>query len=85
MKFLRTLLLTSTILGLAACGAADLTCDDPSPYQLAASGARIQAPPGLDNLDSLKEIPLPEASPAQARATGSPCLELPPIVLSGSN
>ena len=70
--------------GLSACGGNDIvTCDDVRRYQLAAQGKRIETPEDLDNLDPLREMPLPEASPQPPRPDGSPCIDLPPSILSG--
>ena len=41
---------------------------------------RVRAPEDLDNLDSLREIPLPEASPRAERSAGRGCLDAPPKV-----
>lgn len=70
---------------LCACGKdADLTCDDVQSYQLAVAGKRVQVPEDLDALDSLKEVPLPEASPQPPRPPGSACIDRPPKVKLGS-
>ena len=67
--------------GLAACGGSkDLTCDE-SPYKSAVRAPRVQAPADLDNLEPLREMPLPEASPQKPRPEGSPCLDRPPMTL----
>ena len=69
------------VLGLSACGGSKtMTCDE-GPYQIAVRGSRVEAPDGLDNLEPLREIPLPEASPRAPRPEGSPCLDRPPMVL----
>lgn len=87
MKLEKTMVsLLSAILATGAlygCGGRDLnsSCDDVELYQLAGEGKRIEPPEGLDELDEFKEIPLPEASPRAAREKGSPCLDLPPIIL----
>lgn len=71
------------LVGLSACGGVDLTCEDPEVYQLAERHDRIEAPEDLDDLEPLREMPLPEASPAPPRPPGSPCIDRPPSVLSG--
>lgn len=74
-------LLLATV-ALAGCNTTiDRTCDEVRLYQLAMEGRRIETPEDLDELDELKEIPLPEASPRPPRPEGSPCLDLPPRVL----
>lgn len=85
MKYKGILLTIALSSGLAGCFGepALVTCDEVEPYQLAHEGKRIEAPEGLDNLDEYKEMPLPEASPRPPRPEGSPCLDLPPSILSG--
>lgn len=78
MKLMRVLFVLGVFAGLSACGKPSLTCDEPSPYQLAAEGKRMQAPDDLDTPESIKAIPLPDASPTNPRPAGSPCLDLPP-------
>ncbi len=69
--------------GLSACrGGKDLSCDDVRPYQLAVEGKRVESPDDLDDLDTLREMPLPDVSPRPPRPEGSPCIDLPPSVLS---
>ncbi len=68
---------------LSGCGGVELTCDDVRTYQIAVEGQRIEAPEGLDDLDPLKEIPLPEASPREPRPPGSKCIDRPPEVSIG--
>jgi uncharacterized lipoprotein len=65
---------------LNACGGADLTCDDVQYYQLAEEGKRVEAPEGLDDLDPLREMAMPEASPREERAAGSNCFDRPPAI-----
>ena len=68
---------------IAGCGGTvDRSCDDVRLYQLAQEGKRIEVPEGLDPLDELKEIPMPEASPQTERPVGSPCLDIPPNILA---
>jgi uncharacterized lipoprotein len=68
-------------LTLSACGgSADLTCDDEEVYQSAQSAPQLRVPEGMDNLDPLKEVPLPDASPRAPRPAGSVCLERPPVL-----
>jgi len=70
---------------LGACGKdADLACDDVQTYQLAVPGKRVVVPEGLDPLDPLQEVPLPEAWPSAQRAEGSPCIDRPPRVKIGN-
>jgi len=87
MKYLNLLVAAAAVSGIAACGgnggSETRTCDEVRAYQLAAEGKRVEAPEGLDALDPLKEMPLPEANPRPPRPAGSPCIDLPPSVLSG--
>ena len=83
MRTRLTAFLAATLWTLTGCGGTvDRSCDEVRVYQLASEGKRIEVPADLDPLDELKEIPLPEASPQAARITGSPCLDLPPNILS---
>ncbi len=72
------------LMGLSACGGEPIrSCDDPELYQLAEQHAKIEPPEDLDELEPLRERPLPEASPAPPRPPGSPCIDLPPSILTG--
>ena len=83
MRTVLTAIVAVTLSTIAGCGGTvDRSCDEVRLYQLAQEGKRIEVPEGLDPLDELKEIPLPEASPQAGRAIGSPCLDLPPNILS---
>ncbi len=80
VSFLGLLLAT-----LSACGGSkDLTCDEVQRYQLAKEGKRVVAPEGLDDLDPLREMALPEASPRETRPPGSDCFDRPPAIKLGS-
>jgi len=71
------------LLGLAACSNNEpRSCDKVRRYQLAEEGERIETPDDLDGLEPLREMPLPEASPRPERPEGSPCIDLPPSILS---
>jgi hypothetical protein len=83
MTAFRITILVVLLAGLGGCGGTDLTCDDVRAYQLAVEGKRIEAPDGLDDLDPVKEAPLPEVSPRQEREPGSPCIDRPPEVKIG--
>lgn len=68
---------------LGACGNKGVKgCDKPQRYQESVQNDRIQAPDDLDTLDTLREMPVPEANPRQERPEGSPCLELPPRIFT---
>ncbi len=67
---------------LAGCGGnKDLIrkCEERHLYQEAEAHEKLTVPEDLDELDELKEIPLPEAAPvAEREEAETPCLELPP-------
>jgi uncharacterized lipoprotein len=78
---LALLLFVVSILALSGCrGRGELKCDDQGVYQRATTTPRIKAPEGLDDLEALKEMPLPEASPQAEGAGAEGCLESPPHV-----
>ena len=84
MALARLTVLVLVFLGIAACGGpVELSCDEVATYQLATEGKRVVAPSDLDNLEELREMPLPEASPQQPRPPGSPCIDMPPKVRIG--
>ncbi len=72
------------LVGLSACGKDEIrvSCDEPQAYQSVVDGKRVIVPEGLDPLDKLKEMPLPEAKTAP-RPPGSKCLTSTPSVRSG--
>jgi hypothetical protein len=79
MKKIRSALFVLSAFGLTACGGnPEITCDEVQNYQTAKMGKRVEAPEGLDDLDPLREMPLPEASPREPRPEGSPCFDRPP-------
>jgi uncharacterized lipoprotein len=87
MKYLITVVIVFLLLGISACSGANRakSCDDVRRYQLAERGDPVKAPDGLDELNELREMPLPEANPRPPRPEGSPCLDLPPSVLSSGS
>lgn len=66
---------------LAACGGDTMMTCDEGPYQAAVRAPKLTAPEGLDDLNPLNEVPLPEASPREEGSYDGPCLESPPQVL----
>ena len=83
-KTINLLVLLVLLWAVSACGGNEhKSCDEVRSYQLAAEGKRIESPDDLNDLDSLREMPLPEANPRPPRPEGSPCLDLPPSVLTG--
>jgi uncharacterized lipoprotein len=68
---------------LTACGESKMLECDSGPYLAAVRAPKVQAPEGLDSLDPLAEVPLPEASPQQPRpeTEEGTCLEHPPQII----
>ena len=82
MKYINLLIVLLLLSGLSACATDALApCEDVYRYQLATEGKRIETPEDLDDLEPLREMPLPEASPRPPRPEGSPCIDLPPSIL----
>jgi uncharacterized lipoprotein len=85
-KLKERVLVFAAMAALAGCGGTvDLSCDEERAYQAATEHRRVEAPEGLSQLDPLKEIPMPEASPRAPRPAGSPCLDRPPGVRLSSD
>ncbi len=87
MKILRFLIVALALSSLSACFGnknIDYTCDEPQRYQQVSDGKRIESPEGLDPLNEFMEMPIPRAQDAPVRPPGSPCIDLPPSVLSGN-
>ena len=82
MRNTKLLVLVALMAGVSACSSNE-TCDDVKRYQLATEGKRLETPDDLDDLEALREMPLPEASPRPPPPEGSPCIDLPPSILSG--
>lgn len=75
------LILPVLALLLAGCSSTlDLTCDEEQYYQSAKPGKRVEAPEGLDDLDPLREMALPSASPREPRPEGARCFDRPPQI-----
>lgn len=77
MKMTRISVLLAASLLLGACGGASV-CEKPKLYEQAQPGKRIEAPEGLDPLQSAREMTIPDASPRPPREENARCLELPP-------
>lgn len=78
-------LVTVLVWVLGGCGGTpDIACDDEQYYQTAKIGKRVKAPEGLDDLDPLQEMPLPEPSSREQRPEGSPCFDRPPQIQLGT-
>jgi uncharacterized lipoprotein len=66
---------------LSACGGSKkLKCDNEGAYLAASPAPRVRSPEGMDELESYKEVPVPEASPQAQRPDDGRCLEAPPPV-----
>lgn len=75
------LLFVLIMAGLAACrGGGELKCDDGGRYLSASETPRVRAPEDLDELDRLREMPLPEVSPRSEHSTDGGCLDAPPRI-----
>ena len=69
---------------LAGCrGGGELKCDSGGSYEAARETPRVRAPDDLDDLDELREVALPDASPRRERPADAGCLESPPKVEGG--
>jgi len=69
---------------LAACGGAP-KCESEGRYMLSQEGQRIQTPEDLDDLESYKEMAIPQASPRAPRDESEKCVEAPPSIGSSSS
>ena len=78
---MRRLVLLTGVLLVAGCGGETMMTCDEGPYLAALRAPRVAAPEGLDNLNPLSEMPLPEASPREDDGYAGPCLESPPQIL----
>jgi uncharacterized lipoprotein len=66
---------------LAGCGGStEVTCDE-GPYLAAVRTPKVESPDGLDNLDPINEMPLPQASPQEPRPKDGSCLDQPPVII----
>ena len=75
------LMLLVCVASLTACGGTpEIECEDGN-YKNAVRSSRISTPEGLDDLDRLKEMPIPAASPRPPREDDGRCLEMPPTIV----
>ncbi len=75
------LLLLACVASLTACvNNPEFECED-GDYKTAVRSPRVDTPEGLDDLDRLKEMPIPAASPRPPREDDGRCLEAPPTVV----
>lgn len=82
MKVLKMSLLSTMTLLICACGGTP-ACQKPQPYEESRLGKQIEAPEGLDPLQSSGEMAIPEPSPRPPRPADAPCLESPPSFQTG--
>ena len=72
----------AALLLVSACGSdKPLKCKGPTDYLQARPAPRVEAPEDLDDLDKLKEMPVPEVSPQEVSAEEGECLDSPPEIL----
>jgi hypothetical protein len=72
---------------LAACGGNDtkeVDCEKGLKYQNRMVGKRIVAPEGLDQLEPLKEMPIPQADPDAPQPVPGTCDDMPPVISVGN-
>ena len=81
---LRLLVLLACMSAIASCGSGP-TCDEERLYEASELVEPLQVPEDLDNLQSQKELRIPEPSPRPPRAEDAGCLESPPAYISTSN
>ncbi len=65
---------------LMACAGRSPPCETEGLYQLSRSGQRIEVSGDLDDLQSYKEMTIPEVSPRQPLPDSGRCLEMPPEI-----
>ncbi len=75
-------LLACTLL-LTACGGAP-KCESERSYTMSQEGKRIEVPEDLDELESYKEMTVPQASPRAPREDNGKCIEAPPVIPSST-
>ena len=73
--------LLAAALVIAGCGEPAMLACDEGPYQTAVRAPKVKAPDGLDELNPLNEVPLPEAAPPAPRPEDGPCLDYPPRII----
>ena len=67
------------LVGLSACrGGGEIKCKGSTDYMSAREALPVKAPDDLDNLDKLRELPVPEASPQTVEVQEGECLDSPP-------
>ena len=81
---LRLVILTACMSAVVSCGSAP-TCDEERLYEASRLVEPLQVPDDLDNLQSQRELQIPEPSPRPPRPEDAGCLESPPAYISTSN
>ncbi|NIV18032.1 MAG: hypothetical protein GWN47_06360 [Woeseiaceae bacterium] len=82
MKWLHLVMVTALFAVTACRGGGDIKekCKGPTDYLSAAAAPRVKAPEDLDELDELRELPVPEVSPQDPWTPENGCLDLPPDI-----
>ena len=87
MRVILPLAVLALSLALTACGGRDtkeVDCEKNLKYQNRVAGKRVVAPEGLDQLDPLKEMPIPSADPGAPQPVPGKCDDMPPIIPVGN-
>ena len=74
---LRFLLISVCLAVLTGCGG-NKSCDEPQRYEEARGVDPVKVPGDLDNLQTHKELKIPEPSPRPPRPATAGCLASPP-------
>lgn len=80
MTKMRLLMLAAAAM-FAGCGEPAMLACDEGPYMTAVRMPKVKAPDGLDELNPLNEVPLPDAAPPAPRPDDSRCLDFPPRII----
>ena len=73
----RLILITACLTLVSACGG-NKSCFEPKRYQASQQFDPVVVPDDLDDLQSNKELRIPEPSPRPPRPENASCLEAPP-------
>jgi len=79
MNYVRLILLMISLAALGACSGSR-TCEKEQSYQRARLGQPIVVPDDLDELESVKELKIPEPSGQPPRPDDAGCIDKPPGV-----
>ena len=87
MRISRLFAIVALGVSLAACGGNDVKDEDcfaGLKYQNRTVAKRVVVPEGLDPLDDLREMPIPNADPEAASPPAGQCVDAPPLITTGS-